>query len=261
MASVLESSGFASLWVSDHVVMPATVTSRYPYADDGVATWATDDPWYDSIVALAMAAAVTDRVELGHRRARAAATQPGRARQAGRQPRSARRRPRRAGGRRRVAGRGVRRAGDTVRVTRQPHRRVDRRVAAVLDRSARCLRRGPLPAASRRRVRADPGARRYRSSSAGRRRRRCGGRATAATAGSASSRPTPSTSAPSKRPSPSSIGTARKVLRIVGSAGLGERIAAALPDLAAAGITDVVVDVDWSDDVAAQAASLLAAAG
>ena len=61
----LEASGFASLWVSDRVVMPATVTSRYPYAADGVATWATDDPWYDSIVALAMAAAVTDHAELG----------------------------------------------------------------------------------------------------------------------------------------------------------------------------------------------------
>ncbi len=65
MAEELESSGFSSVWVSDHVVMPAVVRSRYPYAADGAATWATDDPWYDSIVALAMAAAVTDTVELG----------------------------------------------------------------------------------------------------------------------------------------------------------------------------------------------------
>ena len=72
-----------------------------------------------------------------HRRARAAATQPGRARQAGRQPRSARRRAGRARGRRRVAGRGVRRPGHAVRVARRPHRRVDRPVAGVLDRPAR----------------------------------------------------------------------------------------------------------------------------
>ena len=37
-------------------------------------------------------------------------------------------------------------------------------------------------------------------------------------------------------------------------------VAAALPSLAAAGITDVVVDVDWDGDVAAQAALLLTAA-
>jgi len=65
MAAELERCGFGSLWVSDHIVMPATVTSRYPYARDGAATWATDDPWYDAIVALSMAAAVTEMVELG----------------------------------------------------------------------------------------------------------------------------------------------------------------------------------------------------
>ena len=47
------------------------------------------------------------------------------------------------------------------------------------------------------------------------------------------------------------------MLRIVGSAKLGPTVAAALPSLAAAGITDVVVDVDWDGDVAAQAALLL----
>jgi probable F420-dependent oxidoreductase len=65
MARALEDAGFTSLWVSDHVVMPATVTSRYPYADDGKAAWSTDEPWYDAVVTLAMAAAVTERVELG----------------------------------------------------------------------------------------------------------------------------------------------------------------------------------------------------
>ena len=50
MAGELEANGLASLWVSDHVVMPATVSSRYPYATDGVATWATDEPWFDAIV-------------------------------------------------------------------------------------------------------------------------------------------------------------------------------------------------------------------
>ena len=49
-------------------------------------------------------------------------------------------------------------------------------------------------------------------------------------------------------------GAARRVLRIVGSAELGPTVARALRRLAAAGITDVVVDVDWDGDVADQAA-------
>jgi hypothetical protein len=55
-------------------------------------------------------------------------------------------------------------------------------------------------------------------------------------------------------------GVHRRVLRIVGSAKLEEIVAAAIPQLATAGITDVVVDVDWDGDVAGQAARLHAAA-
>lgn len=65
MARRIEAAGFASAWVSDHVVMPARIDSHYPFAPDGRATWPLDDPWYDAVVALAMAAGVTERVELG----------------------------------------------------------------------------------------------------------------------------------------------------------------------------------------------------
>jgi probable F420-dependent oxidoreductase len=64
-AAVLERAGFDSLWVSDHVVIPRTIESRYPFSPDGVATWATDTPFMDAMVALAAAAAVTSRVRLG----------------------------------------------------------------------------------------------------------------------------------------------------------------------------------------------------
>ena len=76
MARRLERAGFASLWVSDHVVMPTTVVSRYPYSGDGAMTWVTDDPWYDALIVLAQAAAATESVELRHRRARAAQRNP-----------------------------------------------------------------------------------------------------------------------------------------------------------------------------------------
>jgi probable F420-dependent oxidoreductase len=65
MARRLEEAGFASLWLSDHIVQPETITSHYPFSDDGRATWPTDDPWYDAIVSMGMIAAVTEQVEIG----------------------------------------------------------------------------------------------------------------------------------------------------------------------------------------------------
>ncbi len=65
MARQLEEAGFDSVWVSDHVVFPTAVRSRYPFSADGRITWPIDTPWYDAVVALGMAGAVTSRVELG----------------------------------------------------------------------------------------------------------------------------------------------------------------------------------------------------
>ena len=36
--------GFDSLWVSDHVVLPRAIESHYPFAADGRATWPSDTP-------------------------------------------------------------------------------------------------------------------------------------------------------------------------------------------------------------------------
>lgn len=65
MATRLEAAGFESLWVSDHIVLPRTIESRYPFAADGRATWPTDTPYVDALVALALMAAVTERATLG----------------------------------------------------------------------------------------------------------------------------------------------------------------------------------------------------
>ena len=64
-AAALERAGFDSLWVADHIVMPETIESHYPFAPDGRATWPTDTPYVDALIALALAAAVTTRVRLG----------------------------------------------------------------------------------------------------------------------------------------------------------------------------------------------------
>ena len=140
MARRLEQAGFASLWVSDHVVMPTTVVSRYPYSGDGAMTWVTDDPWYDALIVLAQAAAVTESVELGT----AVLVLPQRnpvllAKQVASLDRLA--------GGRVVLGVG---AGwlaeefdaldDAVRLAREPHGRVDRPPARLLDGNAAGVR-------------------------------------------------------------------------------------------------------------------------
>jgi probable F420-dependent oxidoreductase len=65
LARTLEAAGFESLWVSDHVVMPAAIESRYPFAEDGRATWAADTPYFDAVVALALIAGATERADFG----------------------------------------------------------------------------------------------------------------------------------------------------------------------------------------------------
>jgi probable F420-dependent oxidoreductase len=65
MAAELEAAGFESLWVSDHIVLPSTIGSWYPFADDGRATWATDTPYFDALIALALIAQATERATIG----------------------------------------------------------------------------------------------------------------------------------------------------------------------------------------------------
>lgn len=65
MAAMLEDAGFDSLWVSDHVVLPRQIVSRYPFAEDGRATWPTDTPYFDALIALALIAGATSRAAVG----------------------------------------------------------------------------------------------------------------------------------------------------------------------------------------------------
>jgi probable F420-dependent oxidoreductase len=60
-----EAAGFDSIWTSDHVVMPKVMTSRYPFTDDGTIKWDPNEPWYDALIWCAGIAAVTERVEIG----------------------------------------------------------------------------------------------------------------------------------------------------------------------------------------------------
>jgi probable F420-dependent oxidoreductase len=65
MARAAETAGFESLWVSDHVVMPRSIASPYPFTADGRATWPATTPYFDALIALALIVAVTDTATVG----------------------------------------------------------------------------------------------------------------------------------------------------------------------------------------------------
>ena len=64
-AQLAEELGFDALWVSDHVVVPRSLDSRYPYSRDGSFPVAPDVPLMEPLATLLFAAAVTERVKLG----------------------------------------------------------------------------------------------------------------------------------------------------------------------------------------------------
>jgi len=62
IASAAEEAGFDSVAVSDHVVYPARLESRYPYTPDGVPLFSPDEDWPDPWVAVGAMSAVTSRL-------------------------------------------------------------------------------------------------------------------------------------------------------------------------------------------------------
>lgn len=65
MAQRLDVAGFDSMWVSDHVVFPREVRSRYPFSVDGRPTWPMDVDYIEPIVALSAVAPATSSLEIG----------------------------------------------------------------------------------------------------------------------------------------------------------------------------------------------------
>ncbi len=57
--------GFDSVWVHDHLVMPATIRARYPYNESGVAGFAYRQDIYDPLAMMAAIAVATRRVRIG----------------------------------------------------------------------------------------------------------------------------------------------------------------------------------------------------
>jgi probable F420-dependent oxidoreductase len=65
MAAACEAAGADSLWLSDRVVTVPAPAAAYPFTDDGSVPWMNDTPFIDSIVAMTAIAAATSRAEIG----------------------------------------------------------------------------------------------------------------------------------------------------------------------------------------------------
>ncbi len=61
----MEALGYDSLWVSDHIVLPYTIRSRYPYSETGKFPLPANADFLEPLTTLALVAGVTERVKLG----------------------------------------------------------------------------------------------------------------------------------------------------------------------------------------------------
>ncbi len=65
IAQEAELLGFDSVWLHDHLFMPATIRARYPYNESGVAGFAYRQDIYDPLAMMAAIAVNTRRVQIG----------------------------------------------------------------------------------------------------------------------------------------------------------------------------------------------------
>jgi probable F420-dependent oxidoreductase len=61
----MEALGFDSLWVSDHIVIPYRIQSRYPYNATGDFPLPPSIDWLEPLTVLSLVAGVTERIRLG----------------------------------------------------------------------------------------------------------------------------------------------------------------------------------------------------
>jgi probable F420-dependent oxidoreductase len=65
VAQAADELGFSSVWVTDHLIVPTTVDSSYPYRTSGDIDVNDDQPYFEMITTLGYLAGVTERVKLG----------------------------------------------------------------------------------------------------------------------------------------------------------------------------------------------------
>jgi probable F420-dependent oxidoreductase len=64
IARTAEASGFESIWIPEHIILPVTYRSPYPYSSSGRMTVPPETPLHDPMLALAFVAGITTRIRL-----------------------------------------------------------------------------------------------------------------------------------------------------------------------------------------------------
>jgi len=64
VAEAAEANGFESVWMPEHLMLPATMPPTYPYSETGYAAIDGDTPMYDPWVVMATVAATTSTIRL-----------------------------------------------------------------------------------------------------------------------------------------------------------------------------------------------------
>ena len=59
-----EASGYESVWIGEHLILPTVSASKYPYSADGRFPAPADVPFHDPMIALGYAAALTSKIKL-----------------------------------------------------------------------------------------------------------------------------------------------------------------------------------------------------
>ncbi|MDH4247982.1 MAG: LLM class flavin-dependent oxidoreductase, partial [Deltaproteobacteria bacterium] len=65
IAQLAEARGLDSLTLSDHVVIPKTMPSNYPYHPEGAFDWKGARDYYEPLTTLAFLAGATRRIRIG----------------------------------------------------------------------------------------------------------------------------------------------------------------------------------------------------
>ena len=65
LGSLVDRLGYDTIWISDHVIIPRQISSRYPYNADGAFGTAPDQPYYEPTAVIGFLAGATERARIG----------------------------------------------------------------------------------------------------------------------------------------------------------------------------------------------------
>lgn len=60
-----EAAGFDSMWLGDHIISPEQIASAYPYTPSGEVPWVPELAMFEAVVAATVSAMATARIEIG----------------------------------------------------------------------------------------------------------------------------------------------------------------------------------------------------